>query len=234
LTLYGVELVRVEDEEEVASVVADVLAAAARAGQAIVLTGGDSPGRAYELAARREPDWSEASLWWGDERCVPPEDERSNFRLGRERLLEGLSGQPLEIHRIRGELGAEAAAREYDAELSGATLDLVLLGLGPDGHAASLYPGQPTLDADERRAIPAEAKLEPCVDRVSMTVPMLCSAPEVLFLVSGDEKAEAVERAFWSPPSKDTPASLIRSARGRTRLVADPAAAALLREAAVS
>ncbi len=229
MTLYGVELVRVVDEEEVASLVADSLVEAARAGQAIVLTGGESPGRAYELAAEREPDWSAAALWWGDERCVPPEDERSNYRLGRERLLDGLSAQPREVHRIRGELGAEAAAAEYDAELSGATLDLVLLGLGPDGHAASLYPRQPTLDEEARRAIPAEAKLEPFVERVTMTIPVLCSAPEVLFLVTGRDKAEAVERAFGRPPGPDTPASLIRSARGRTRLVADAEAAALLR-----
>ena len=228
MTLDGVELVRVADEEEVASVVADVLVEAARAGQAIVLTGGESPGRAYELAASREPDWSAASVWWGDERCVPPEDDRSNFRLARERLLDGLSARPREVHRIQGELGAEAAAAEYDAELIGVSLGLVLLGLGPDGHAASLYPNQPTLDETERRAVPAEAKLEPYVERVTMTLPVLCSAPEVLFLVSGEEKAEAVERAFGRPPAKGTPASLIRSASGRTRVVADAAAAARL------
>jgi 6-phosphogluconolactonase len=228
VTLYGVELVRVEDEEELASVVADVLVEAARAGQAIVLTGGGSPGRAYELAAQREPDWRSASLWWGDERAVPPEDERSNFRLARERLLDVVSVRPREVHRIQGELGAEAAAAEYDAELAGVSFDLMLLGIGPDGHVTSLFPNQPTLDETERRAIPAEAKLEPYVDRVTMTLPVLCSAPEVLFLVSGEQKADAVERAFAQPPAKDAPASLVRSASGRTRLVADAAAAALL------
>jgi 6-phosphogluconolactonase len=132
------------------------------------------------------------------------------------------------VHRIQGELGAEGAAAAYDAELDGASLGLVLLGLGPDGHAASLFPSQSTLDETERRAIPAEAKLEPYVDRVTMTLPVLCSAPEVLFLVSGEQKADAVERAFGRPPSKDTPASLVRSAGGRTRVVADAAAAARL------
>jgi len=215
VTLYGVELVRVADQEEVASFVADEVVAAAGAGLALVLTGGDSPGRAYELAAQREPDWSAATLWWGDERCVPPDDERSNFGLARERLLDGLSAPPREVHRIRGELGAEAAADEYDAELRDAPLDLVILGLGPDGHAASLYPNQPTLDERSRRAIPAEAKLEPFVDRVT--------------IVTGESKADAVERAFGQPPGRETPASLIRSAHGRTRLVADAAAAARLR-----
>jgi 6-phosphogluconolactonase len=225
VTLFGVELVRLEDAEEVASFVADVLVAAARAGSAIVLTGGESPGRAYELAAEREPDWSTATLWWGDERGVRPDDERSNYRLAKKRLLDNLETQPAESHRIRGEAGAEAAAAEYDELLDGVTLDFVLLGLGSDGHAASLFPNQPTLDERSRRAIPAEAKLEPFVDRVTMTVPVLCSAPEVLFLVSGEQKAEAVERAFGQPPGPDTPAGLIRSATGRTRVIADAAAA---------
>jgi 6-phosphogluconolactonase len=228
VTLYGVELVRLADEEEVASFVADELVRAARAGSALVLTGGTSPGRAYELAAERERDWSGASLWWGDERAVPPDDERSNFRLAREKLLDNLSGAPREAHRIQGELGAEPAAAAYDAELEDAGLDLVLLGIGPDGHAASLFPNQPTLEERSRRAIPAEAKLEPFVDRITLTVPLLCSAPEVLFLVTGESKAEAVERAFGRPPSPETPSSLIRSAEGRTRVVADAAAAARL------
>jgi 6-phosphogluconolactonase len=228
MRLYGVELKVCSDAEEVASVVAAELVEAARAGQSIALTGGTSPGRAYELAAGREPDWSGASLWWGDDRCVPPDDERSNFRLARETLLDQLGAQPRKLQRIRGELGAEEAADEYDRLLDGARLDFVLLGLGPDGHAASLFPNQPTLDERERRAIPAEAKLEPFVDRVTMTVPVLSSAPAVVFIVSGEEKAEAVERAFAQPPSPAAPASLIRSAAGRTTVVADDAACARL------
>jgi 6-phosphogluconolactonase len=224
VTLFGVELIRLADEEEVASFVADELVAAARAGSALVLTGGSSPGRAYELAAEHEHDWGSATLWWGDERAVPPEDERSNFRLAREKLLDRLPAAPREIHRIQGELGAEAAAAAYDSELEGVQLDLVLLGIGPDGHAASLFPNQPTLDERSRRAIPAQARLEPFVDRVTMTLPVLCSAPEVLFLVTGESKAAAVERAFGAPRSVQTPSSLIRSTRGRTRVVADVAA----------
>jgi 6-phosphogluconolactonase len=230
LTLSGVELVRAKDEEQAASIVAAALAQAARGGQTIVLTGGKTPRRAYELAAGREADWSGASVWWGDERCVAPEDHRSNYKLARDSLLDRLSAQPRETQRIRGELGAEEAAAEYDAKLRDVKLDLVLLGLGPDGHTASLFPGEPTLEERERRAIPAAAKIEPLVDRVTMTVPVLCFAPEVLFLVSGEAKAEAVERAFAHPPSSKTPASLIRSAGGRTRLVADRAAASRLRD----
>jgi 6-phosphogluconolactonase len=228
VTLFGVDLVVLDSPEEVASAVGDELAAAARAGLSIVLTGGESPGRAYELAAERQPDWSRAALWWGDERCVPPDDERSNFRLAREKLLDNVAVQPREVHRIRGEAGGEAAAAEYDSELEGVSLDLTLLGIGPDGHAASLFPGQPTLEEREHRAIPAEAKLEPFVERVTLTLPVLCSASEVLFLVTGEGKADAVERAFGRPPSAETPSSLIRSAAGRTRVIADTAAAASL------
>ena len=228
MTLDGVELTVCEDAEQVASAVADELVAAARSGAAIALTGGRSVGRAYELAAEREPDWSTASVWWGDERCVPPEDERSNYRLVRETLLERLEAIPREVQRINGELGPEEAAQEYDELLRGVSLELVLLGIGPDGHTASLFPNQPTLDERERRAIPAEATLEPLVDRVTLTLPVLCSAPKVVFVVSGDEKAEAVERAFSRPPDPSTPASLVRSTAGHTRLVADAAAAARL------
>jgi 6-phosphogluconolactonase len=226
VTLYGVELRVCDDAEQVASAVADELVAAARSGAAIALTGGRTPGRAYELAAEREPDWSTASVWWGDERCVPPEDERSNYRLARETLLDLLEAIPREVQRIRGELGADEASREYDELLRGVSLDFVLLGMGPDGHAASLYPDQPTLDEGERRAIPAEAKLEPLVERVTLTVPVLCSAPAVVFIVTGEDKADAVERAFARQPDRSAPASLIRSATGRTWVVADAAAAA--------
>ncbi|HEX3686107.1 MAG TPA: 6-phosphogluconolactonase [Gaiellaceae bacterium] len=228
MTLYGVELVRGSDAEEVAHLVGDELAEAARSGMSVVLTGGSTPGRAYQLAAEREPDWSAASLWWGDERGVPPDDELSNFRLARENLLDRIEAPPREVQRIRGELGADEAAREYDELLRGARLDYVLLGLGPDGHVASLFPRQPTLQERERRAIPAEAKLEPFVERVTLTVPVLASAPEVVFIVTGEAKAEAAERAFARPPGPETPASLIRSARGRTRVVADAPAASRL------
>jgi 6-phosphogluconolactonase len=225
MTVEGIDLVVAENDEEVASIVGDALADAARAGGAIALTGGHTPGRAYQVAAEREPDWSAASVWWGDERCVPPDDERSNYLLARENLLDRLATPPGEIHRIRGELGADAAADEYDAELRGVRLDLVLLGVGPDAHAASLFPSAPTLEERERTAVPAEAKLEPFVDRVTMTIPVLSSAPQVLFILTGADKAEAAERAFAGPPDPAAPASLIRSSSGTTRVVVDRAAA---------
>jgi 6-phosphogluconolactonase len=195
----------------------------------VVLTGGTSPERAYELAAERRPDWSDTELWWGDERCVPPDHEWSNYGMAKRALLDRIATPPGAVHRIPAELGKERAADEYDAELEGVTLELVLLGLGADVHTASLYPHAPALRERERRAVAAEAKLEPYVDRVTMTIPTLASAPLVLFLVTGAAKAEAARRAFQEPPSEATPASLIRSRTGRTLAILDPSAARNLR-----
>jgi 6-phosphogluconolactonase len=224
------DLVISADEQEAAERVAAMLAEAARAGAEIALTGGSTPGRAYERAAELERDWSRAGVWWGDERCVPPDDERSNFGLAKTTLLDRLSAQPRVVHRIRGEDDPAAAAADYDRELRGTTLDLVLLGLGPDGHVASLFPGSPGLDEDARLVVAAEAKLEPYVTRVTLTPPPLRAGRTVLFLVSGGAKAEAVARAFAGPPTPDVPGSLIRSAAGRTVAVVDAEAAARLRD----
>jgi 6-phosphogluconolactonase len=208
-------------------VTAERLGAAARAGAQIVLTGGSTPRRAYELAALREPDWSQAGAWWGDERCVPPDDERSNYRLAREALLDRLDRPPA-VHRIRGELDPEEAAAEYERELGDTRLDLVLLGLGPDGHTASLFPEAPTLRVRDRKVVAAEAGLEPFVPRVTLTIPALATAAAILFLVTGEEKAEAARRAFAEEPSERTPASLVRAASGAAVAVLDRAAAAQL------
>jgi 6-phosphogluconolactonase len=213
--------------EHAAQDVAERLATAARAGGHIVLTGGSTPRIAYELAAGLETDWTAVELWWGDERCVPAGDERSNYGMAKQALLDRVSVGP--VHRMRGELGRVQGAEQYEQELGALErFDLILLGLGPDGHVASLYPGEATLDETERRVIGAEAKLEPYVDRVTLTLPMLRRAQEVLFLVAGEDKAEAAKRAFGGEPSRSTPASLVRATGGRTTAVLDAAAAALL------
>jgi 6-phosphogluconolactonase len=207
--------------------VAERLAAAARAGGHVVLTGGGSVREAYELAASLEPDWSGVELWWGDERCVAPDDERSNYRLAKESLLDRVPTGT--VHRMRGELGRDEGAALYEQELGSLErFDLVLLGLGPDGHVASLFPEQPTLDETERRVVGAEARLEPYVDRITLTLPMLRGAREVLFLVTGEKKADAAFAAFAGDPTRATPGSLVRSTRGRTTAVLDAAAAAKL------
>ncbi len=208
-----VELVVCEDAEAAALDVARRLAAAAREGGDVALTGGSTPRRAYELAASLEPDWARVRIWWSDERCVAPEDERSNFRLAKESLLDRLDHAPAEVHRIRGELAPEEAAASYDAELRGVAFDLLLLGMGPDGHAASLFPRSPALDETERLAVAARPGLEPLVDRVTLTLPALRAARETVFLVTGEEKAGAVQRAFARPPTPETPSSLVRGER---------------------
>jgi 6-phosphogluconolactonase len=212
-------------EQDPARACAEMLAAASGN---VVLTGGRTPERAYELAAELRPDWSDAELWWGDERCVPPNHELSNYGLAKRALLDRLERPPRAIHRIRGEDGAERAAAAYDRELRGVALDLVLLGLGPDGHAASLFPHAATLRERERLAVRAEPGLEPFVERVTMTIPALESAPLVVFLVAGEEKAEAAARAFRGEPDEAIPASLVRSRNGRTVAILDQKAALLL------
>jgi 6-phosphogluconolactonase len=227
--LSSVDITVVADAEEAARLVAERLAEQARAGGSIVLTGGTTPRHAYELAAQLESDWSRVVLWWGDERCVPPDDERSNFGMAKEALLDGLQHEPATVHRMAGELGRDAGAADYERELIHVgAFDLVLLGLGPDGHIASLFPGFPTLDVTDRDVVGSEAGHEPFVDRISLTLPRLCTTRELLFLVAGEDKADAVARAFAGEPSHETPGSLARAAEGTTRAVLDRAAAANL------
>jgi 6-phosphogluconolactonase len=192
----------------------------------IALSGGSANGAAYELAAELHPEWRPGvHVWFGDDRAVPPDDEVSNYRLAKETLLDRLTVPP-EVHRIRGELGAEKAADLYDAELEGITLDLALNGIGPDGHTASIYPNAPALDESERRAVAAEAKWEPFVPRVTMTPPMFAATGLLVYLVRGEDKAEVVRRAFVDDPSPASPASLIRGRK--TIAILDSGAASLL------
>lgn len=198
------------------------LAEAASRSSHLALSGGSTVGRAYELAASALPDWSLAHVWFGDDRAVPPHDERSNFRLVETTLLERLGGQP-HVHRIQGERPAEIAAALYDEELEGVRLDLALNGIGPDGHTASLFPVSPALAVDDLRAVAADAGLEPFVPRVTMTPPMFLEAELLVYLVTGESKAAAVRAAFVDEPTPATPASVVR---GRTTIAILDAAAA--------
>jgi 6-phosphogluconolactonase len=221
----AIELLVEADAEAAAARAAGLLAGTAAAGGGIALSGGSTPRRAYELAADLEPDWSAADVWWADERCVPPEDDLSNYRLARETLLDRLARPPRAVHRIAGELGADRAAAAYDDELRHGTISRALLGVGPDGHTASLFPNAATLDERSRLAIGAKG---PQADRVTLTLPALEAAASVVFLVTGADKADAVERAFGLEPSRETPASLVRSRAGRSLAVLDEAAAGRL------
>lgn len=206
--------------------VGELLAAQAARGGAIVLTGGSAPGPAYERASELQPDWSRTTLWWGDERCVAPDDERSNYLLAERTLLSRLAAAPREVHRIRGELPPGEAAAELDEALAEVELDFLLLGLGPDGHMASLFPGSPQLEVRDRRATAGPPGLEPFVERVTFTLPTIQSAKRIVFIVAGGDKADAVARAFGEKPSPAVPASLSRLAPAAVEVFLDAPAAA--------
>ncbi len=219
--------------EDPGAVVAERLTEVAEGGGQIVLTGGSTPRNAYALCAQQDRDWSRATVWFSDERMVPPEHPDSNFGMAARTLLSQLSHPPTVV-RMQGELGAEAAAGAYEALLrermgSDPRFDLILLGVGPDSHTASLFPGKPELEELGRFAAPVPlAGMEPQVPRVTLTFPVLNGAREVDFLVSGADKADAVARAFSEPPDPEAPAARVRPPAGSLFVFLDEAAAAKL------
>jgi 6-phosphogluconolactonase len=139
--------------------------------------------------------WSRVHLWWGDERCVPPDHADSNFRAAQEKLAGRVPIPAENVHRIRGELPPGEAAASYERELARRPLDLVLLGMGADGHTASLFPGGAWLDEAARWAVPARAPVAPH-DRVTLTYPALAAARRVVIAVTGAEKRDALRRVL--------------------------------------
>jgi 6-phosphogluconolactonase len=218
--------------DDPAAAVADVLLDVGCAGGHIALAGGSTPRRAYQLVAERDLDLSAATMWLGDERVVPPDHEYANERMVRESLLEPLSEERRPaLMRVETELGPDDAAAAYEGRLrerlgNHPRLDLVLLGLGADAHTASLFPGTPALQEHHRLAVGVpEPGLAPHVPRVTLTYPVLNAAREVLFLVAGEDKAEAVRRAFGRPPDPLAPAARVRPGAGTLTVVLDAAAA---------
>ena len=230
---------RITVVDDVAGAAAERIAETVRAGGHIALSGGSTPRAAHEQVSTFDLDWSRTSLWFGDERAVGPDHEHSNYAMAKASLLDRIAGPPPEVHRIAGELGHERAADAYDAELGDAfggdgppSMDLLLLGLGPDAHCASLFPGDAALGERQRRAVGVPTPgMPPLVSRVTVTLPVLNAAREVVFLISGADKAGAVARAFGEAPGPDAPASLVRPDPGRLTLLLDPAAAARLGDA---
>ena len=198
----------------------------------LALSGGTTPGRTYELLAREMPDWNEVELWFADERCVGPQDEESNFRLAHQALLAPAGVPPERIHRMEGELGPEEGARRYAQALSehvcaraGAppVLDVIVLGIGPDGHVASLFPGASTLDADERAlCLGVHDSPKPPPERITLSLSVLRAARRCLLLATSAAKSDAVA-AMLGEPSEHVPASLL--ARDKLSVLVDDAAA---------
>jgi 6-phosphogluconolactonase len=229
--------VRIEVMADPARTCTAMMLTAAIGGGDIVLTGGSTPRAAYERFASEATaiglDLSRTTLWLGDERCVAPDDERSNYRMIKESMLDPLAGATAPVmHRIRGELGPDAGAADYARTLAyhgPPRFDLLLLGIGSDGHCASLFPGQDTLAQRCGLMVGCEqAGLEPFVPRVSMTFTAIALARHIVVLASGASKAEPIARAFGpdAVPDPEVPSSLLAPAAGPITVLCDPAAAA--------
>ena len=193
----------------------------------VALTGGSTPRATYERATAMRDDWSGVDVWFTDERCVPPDHEQSNFGMADRALLSKVSGAT--VHRMHGELGPEDGAAAYENELGEfgpEALDFTLLGLGPDGHICSLFPGDDALGERERRVVGVETPgMAPLVPRITLTLPVVNASAQIVFLVTGEGKAEAVQRVLAGPPDPHAPGSLVE---GHVVALLDAAAAARL------
>ncbi len=214
--------IRVTDDP--AQAAAELLAAA---GGHVAITGGSTPRVAYERAAELRDDWSGVDFWFTDERCVPPDHEHSNFGMAERALLSRADGAM--VHRMRGELGHEDGATAYENELGEFgpdALDLILLGVGPDAHICSLFPGDDALGERERLVVGVETPgMAPLVSRITLTLPVVNASRQIVFLVTGEDKAEAAARVFAGRPDPRAPGSLVE---GDVIALLDPAAAARL------
>ena len=218
-------------------------AVAARGRARIAISGGSTPKAAFQLLGdpaqpwRARMPWDRLDLYWVDERSVPPDDPDSNYRMTREALLDRAPLKPEQIHRMEGELDPEAAAARYESELrntfrlEGAetpTFDLVALGMGPDGHTASLFPHTEAL-SEIGRLVVANHVQNKDAWRVTLTWPVINHGRSVFFLIAGEDKAAVVHEVFIGPRDPERlPSQLIRPASGILTLILDKAAAALL------
>ena len=189
-----------EAAEWIAAAVEEAIAA--RGLCRLALAGGETPRAVHEALASRKVDWSRVQITFGDERCVPPDDADSNFRMAKESLFDRVPIPAGNVFRLRGEIAPEDAAREYEDKLAAVAArfgetcyvhDLILLGMGPDGHTASLFPGSPALDETARNVIPTTGP-KPPPQRITMTFPLLNAARKVCFLVKSAEKLPLVEK----------------------------------------
>ncbi|MGA3082585.1 MAG: 6-phosphogluconolactonase [Terracidiphilus sp.] len=209
----------------------------------IAISGGSTPKAAFELLAdpnqpwRSRMPWHELDLYWVDERCVPPGDPESNYRMAREALLDHVPLGPEQIHRIEGELDPPSAAARYESELrstfqlEGAEtpqFDLIALGLGDDGHTASLFPHTEALH-EMTRLVTANRVPQKNAWRITLTWPVINHARSVFFLAAGAEKAAILKEVLSGPRDPERlPSQLIWPSSGILTFILDKAAAALL------
>lgn len=197
-------------------------AIAARGVFSLVLTGGSAATALYPVLAQAPLRWSHVHVFFGDERLVPPEHSDSNYRLARETLLARVPIRPAHVHRICGELAAEEAAARAEREILEVThgvLDVVHLGMGPDGHVCSLFPSHPLLDERERLVAPILDSPKPPASRATLTLPALARARALLFLVLGASKADAVRASLLETDCALPAAMAARGSRDVTWLL---------------
>jgi 6-phosphogluconolactonase len=210
-----------DDSESLAQYAANEIAKSAQLSMAergrfdLVLAGGKTPNRTYEILAEAGSGsrlWENTHFSWADERCVPPDDVESNYHSARLCLLDPLKIPPGHIHRIPAEDADPSEAAERYGTIFPQRPDLLLLGMGDDGHTASLFPGSPALDETRRRFVVSQAPVEPRL-RITATPPTIAAARTILVLVCGKNKADAVRRVFSREGDiHETPARLVRGA----------------------
>lgn len=196
----------------------------------IALNGGSTPRPVYEQLPALLDDWANVHVWFCDERCVEPDDEQSNFRLASETLIARAGLGADQVHRMRGELGPEEGSRAYAAELAEhlelddvgmPVLDVVHLGLGPDGHTASLFPNHVALHVTGWATVAVHDSPKPPPERISLSLATLNAARRRILHTVGEDKRDAVARVL-EPPDPATPASLLE--RRGLELIVDDAA----------
>lgn len=207
----------------------------------VALSGGSTPNALYRLLTqppyRDAIDWSRVHIFWGDERSVPPDSVESNYRMARETLLTRVSIPVDQIHRIQGEMNPEDAATRYEEALirffdllpgEVPEFDLILLGIGADGHTASLFPGTAALEETDRLVVANPVDTLETM-RITFTIPVLTEAANVMVLAAGADKAAAVQRALEGPYEPfQTPAQLLRTAVGTVTWLLDKEAGGIL------
>ena len=217
-------------ERAAAAIVRRLERARSERGEAhLALSGGTTPGRAYELLAAADLSWEGVEIWFADERCVGAEDPESNHRLAAETLLAPAAVPSERVHRMEGELGPEQGASRYGEAIArrlGAgvpVLDVIVLGIGPDGHVASLFPGAPQLDAGQDAVcLGVSDSPKPPPQRITLSLAVLRAARSCVLLATGAGKADAVA-AMLGEPTRHVPASLLR--RERLTVILDDRAA---------
>jgi len=200
----------------------------------LALAGGSTPKVAYQHLGSRCVAWAKLRLFFGDERCVPPDDDGSNYHMVRGALLDRVYMPPENVHRMRGELSPEDGARQAEQELRREfpgqdvpRFDLMILGIGTDGHTASLFPGAPEVEVTDRLCVPVHRPDLPQPWRVSMTLPVLNAAHQAMFLAADGAKAEVIARAVAGDP--ELPAGRVRPADGALTWILTEDAARLVR-----